>query len=80
MLRYHPNMDKERAKYISPIVDHYWPELDDAAKKEMTVVLRPFFRVHLEAFLRMDREGLLSSDSLESDDSDRIGIANHQSV
>ena len=80
LFRYYPIMDKERAKHISPIVDHYWPTLDDGAKKEMTAVLRPFFRVHFEAFLRMDREGLLGPDSPESEGDDRIGVANHQSV
>ena len=68
-------MEKERAQHISPLVDHYCPNLDDDAKKEITAVLRPYFRAHFEAFTRMKREGLLGTDSLESEGNGRIGVA-----
>ena len=73
-------MDTERAKHISPLVDHYWPDLDDAAKTEMTAVLRPYFRAHYEVYCRMDRDGLLGPDSPNSEGSGRLGVAKHPSI
>lgn len=73
-------MNQERAKSISPIVDHYWPDLDDAAKERMTEVLRPYFRVHYEIYCRLDRDGLLNPDSPDSEESDRLGVAENPAV
>ena len=73
-------MDKKRIAIISPLVDHYRPDLSDAEKAELTIALRPLLRIMFDIYCRMDREGLLEPDSLETESDDIVESVNQKNI
>lgn len=67
-------MDEERAATISPLVDHFRPDLSDTEKQALTTMLRPYFRALYEVFCRMEADGLLDGDSPQSTTNDILGV------